>query len=270
MKITAKTTKDTLVKVLQTNFKAVEAMDKNVSDRIVYTVNHSKSATRKDVVDLVKEVMKLLGDKFIEPATHKAASTRSPSVEQLLHTPAVAEKPAKEEAPKVEEVKKPAKKVEKKTPAAKAENSVKKPAKVEKKSEKKSDGATVLEQKVVQLAETFPKEIEVDGEKYVIDHSVKSIKDLLNGEFEFAFYWTKRHLKQFPYFNCWLGQPKSFPNDLDTAQLIYVSDEGKVAYCVSDSTEVPYTILPNELEEVEGIRFCSGIEYQIYKKVDEE
>lgn len=254
MKITAKTTKDTLVKVLQTNFKAVEALDKNVSDRIVYTVNHSKSATRKDVVDLVKEVMKLLGDKFIEPTT-EVASTRSPSVQELLHTPpAVAKKPAKE----------------KKTPAAKAENSVKKPAKVEKKSEKKSDGATVLEQKVVQLAETFPNEIEVDGEKYVIDHSVKSIKDLLNGEFEFAFYWTKRHLKQFPYFNCWLGQPKSFPNDLDTAQLIYVSDEGKVAYCVSDSTEVPYTILPNELEEVEGIRFCSGIEYQIYKKVDEE
>lgn len=247
MKITAKTTKDTLVKVLQTNFKAVEALDKNVSDRIVYTVNHSKSATRKDVVDLVKEVMKLLGDKFIEPTTE------------------VAEKPAKEEAPKVEEVKKPAK--EKKTPTAKAENSVKKPVKVEKKSEKKSDGATVLEQKVVQLAETFPKEIEVDGEKYVIDHSVKSIKDLLNGEFEFAFYWTKRHLKQFPYFNCWLGQPKSFPNDLDTAQLIYVSDEGKVAYCVSDATEAPYTILPEDIEEVDGIRFTSGLEYQIYKKV---
>lgn len=268
MKITAKTTKDTLVKVLQTNFNAVEAVDKNVSDRIVYTVNHSKSATRKDVGDLVKEVMKLLGDKFIEPATHKpatrkVASTRSPSVEQLLHTPAVAEKPAKEEAPKVEEVKKPTE--EKKTPTAKAENSVKKPAK-EKKSEKKSDGATVLEQKAVQLAETFPNEIEVDGEKYVIDHSVKSIKDLLNGDYEFAFYWTKRHLRQFPYFNSWLGQPKSFPNDLDTAQLIYVSDEGKVAYCVSDATEAPYTILPGDLEEVDGIRFTNGLEYQIYKK----
>lgn len=245
MKISAKTTKNDLVKVLRTNFKTVEAMDKNLADRVIYTVKNKP--TRKDLVDIVKEVMTTLGDKFVEPA---------------------------EEAPKPE---KPTK--------VKAENSVKKPTKVEKnteaetpaeeekpkktkKSAKKADGVTVLEEKTVPLASVFPESIEVDGETYVIAHEVKTIKDLLDGEFEFAFYWSKRLLRQFPYFSCYLGQPKSFPNDLDTAQLIYVSDMGKVAYCISDSTEAPYTILPNELEEVEGIRFCSGIEYQIYKKED--
>ena len=112
----------------------------------------------------------------------------------------------------------------------------------------------------------FPDTIKVDGETYEIAHEVKTIKDLLDGEFEFAFYWTKRHLRQFPYFNGRLGQPTSFKNDLDTAQLIYVSDEGRVAYCVSDATEVPYTILPSDLEEVDGLRFVNGCEFQIYRR----
>lgn len=247
MKISAKTTKNDLVRGLRANYKTLEATDKNLADRVTYTVKNKP--TRKDLVDIVKEVMTTLGDKFVEPA---------------------------EEAPKPE----------KKTAEVKAENSVKKPAKVEKnteaetpaeeekpkktkKSAKKADDATVLE-KAVQLAEVFPDTIEVDGETYEIAHEVKTIKDLLDGEFEFAFYWTKRHLRQFPYFNGRLGQPKSFPNDLDTAQLIYVSDEGKVAYCVSDATEAPYTILPDDMEEVDGIRFAKGCEFQIYKKADEE
>lgn len=247
MKITAKTTKNDLVRTLRVNYKTVEAMDKNLADRVTYTVKNKP--TRKDLVDIVKEVMTTLGDKFVEPA---------------------------EEAPKPE---KPTK--------VKAENSVKKPAKVEKnteaetpaedekpkktkKSAKKADGVTVLEEKAVQLVEKFPESIEVDGEKYEIAHEVKTIKDLLDGDYEFAFYWSKRLLRQFPYFNRYLGQPKSFPNDLDTAQLIYVSDTGKVAYCVSDATEAPYTIFPEDLEEVEGIRFTNGLEFQIYKKADEE
>lgn len=255
MKITAKMTKDTLVSVLRANYKSAEVADKNLAERIVYTVKSGK-ATRKDLVDLTKEVMTLLGDKFVEPTA---------------------------EAPKSEKAKKPAEK----TVKAKAENSVKKAAKVEKpaekteveapaekteevktkkKSAKKSDGVTVLEQKAVQLAEVFPDTIEVDGETYEIAHEVKTIKDLLNGEFEFAFYWTKRHLRQFAYFNGRLGQPTSFKNDLDTAQLIYVSDEGRVAYCVSDATEVPYTILPSDLEEVDGLRFANGCEFQIYRR----
>ena len=251
MKITAKMTKGTLVNILRSNYSAVKAVNPNLAERIAYTCTSGK-ATRKDLVDITKEVMTVLGDKFKEVETPAPVKAEKP-----------AEKPVKAEnsVKKAAKVEKPAEKTEVEAPA---ENTAE--VKTKKKSAKKSDGVTVLEQKAVQLATKFPDTIEVDGEIYEIAHEVKTIKDLLDGEFEFAFYWTKRHLRQFPYFNCYLGQPKSFPNDLDTAQLIYVSDEGKVAYCVSDATEAPYTILPDDIEEVEGIRFSSGLEFQIYHR----
>ena len=238
MKITAKTTKNDLVKVLRVNYKTLEATDKNLADRVTYTVKNK--ATRKDLVDIVKEVAEALGDKFVEPVAEVKA-------ENSVKKPAKVEKNTEAETPAEDE----------------------KPKKT-KKSAKKADGVTVLEEKAVQLVAKFPESIEVDGETYEIAHEVKTIKDLLDGDYEFAFYWSKRLLRQFPYFNRYLGQPKSFPNDLDTAQLIYVSDTGKVAYCVSDATEAPYTIFPEDLEEVEGIRFTNGLEFQIYKKADEE
>ena len=86
-------------------------------------------------------------------------------------------------------------------------------------------------------------------------------------EIVFAYYWTKRHLKQFSYFGGWLGQPKSFDNDLDLATAIYVSDEKKVSYQVSMYTEAIYTILPTDFEETDGVRVAGGIEYQIYRAV---
>ena len=87
----------------------------------------------------------------------------------------------------------------------------------------------------------------------------------------FAYYWTKRHLKQFTYFGGWVGQPKSFDNDLDLATAIYISDEKKVAYQVSNYTEAIYTIIPTDLEVADdGIRYAGGIEFQIYRGVESE
>lgn len=258
MKITAKMTKDTLVNILRTNYSAAKAVNPNLAERIAYTCKSGK-ATRKDLVDITKEVMTVLGDKFSEVETPAPVKAEKPA-----EKPAKAKKPIKAKAEnsvkKAAKAEKPAEKTEVEAPAEKTEE-----VKTKKKSAKKSDGATVLE-KAVQLAEVFPDTLEVDGETYEIAHEVKTIKDLLDGEFEFAFYWTKRHLRQFPYFNGRLGQPTSFKNDLDTAQLIYVSDEGRVAYCVSDATEVPYTILPSDLEEVDGLRFANGCEFQIYRR----
>lgn len=283
-KITAKTKMDTLKQVLRDNFTAIKAVDtddaKALASTIKYASDHADKTTRKDLADMVKETMKLLGDKFIEPmpvAAETKTETTGETQKKGKKSPAQpkaensVKKPVGKKLTKVEDSDDESDEEEVAEP--KTETKAKKSAK--KSTTKKVEGVTALESetdspKSVQLAKMFPETIEVDGETFKVDHSIKKIEDLADGEFEFAFYWTKRHLRQFPYFNGSLGQPKSFERDLDTAQLIYVSDEGKVAYCVSDATEAPYTVLPADLEEVDGMRIgsVSSIEFQIYRKVE--
>lgn len=283
-KITAKTKMDTLKQVLHDNFTAIKAVDtddaKALASTIKYASDHVDKTTKKDLADMVKETMKLLGDKFIEPmpvAAETKTETTGETQKKGKKSPAQpkaensVKKPVGKKLTKVEDSDDESDEEEVAEP--KTETKAKKSAK--KSTTKKVEGVTALESetdspKSVQLAKMFPETIEVDGETFKVDHSIKKIEDLADGEFEFAFYWTKRHLRQFPYFNGSLGQPKSFERDLDTAQLIYVSDEGKVAYCVSDATEAPYTVLPADLEEVDGMRIgsVSSIEFQIYRKVE--
>lgn len=285
MTINAKTSVDTLKGLINANFPLLKGKKtkeaKDVLSTIAYAKEHADKAKRSDFVQMVKDIMNVLGDKFIaEPVMAEQKPVEKVTEEKT--TKKVIAKKSEKSAPVAENsVKKP---VAKKSKAVKETEqdededeeeteAVEKPAK--KSAKKKAEGVTELEQetkspKTVQLAKMFPETIEVDGDTYKVDHSIKTIEDLSEGEFEFAFYWTKRHLRQFPYFNGDLGQPKSFPNDLDTAQLIYVSDEGKVAYCVSDATEAPYTVLPADLEEIDGLRIGSShIEFQIYRKVEE-
>lgn len=283
-KITTKTKMDTLKQVLRDNFTAIKAVGsddaKNLASTIKYASDHEDKTTRKDLVDMVKETMKLLGDKFIEPMpvaaetkTETTGETKSKDKKSPAQPKAEnsVKKPVGKKTTKVEDSDDESDEEEVAEPKTKVKKSAKKSA------TKKAEGVTALESetdspKSVQLAKMFPETIEVDGETFKVDHTIKKIEDLAEGEFEFAFYWTKRHLRQFPYFNGSLGQPKSFERDLDTAQLIYVSDEGKVAYCVSDATEAPYTVLPEDLEEVDGMRIgsVSSIEFQIYRKVEAE
>ena len=277
MKITSKTTKQELANVLGANAKVVKEQDKNLYDQMAYTSDmmkkDEKKVTRRDLVDLVKDVMKALGDKFIEPAL--AQETPAPAVHPQAEnavkklTKGVSKKqemkPAKEE---------PAK--DKSTEEQGAEKAPKKSLGKKSTTKKSKEGVTDLEpatssDKAVQLAKMFPKEISVGDDTYELAEDIKNFDDLYNAlekdeEIVFAYYWTKRHLKQFPYFMGWLGQPKSFDNDLDLATAMYVSDEKKVAYQISMYTEAVYTILPTDFEEVDGVRVAGGIEYQIYRK----
>lgn len=266
-KITTKTTRNALENLLKLNAKLVND-DKSLADRVKYTIDHSDKATRSDLADMVKEVMTKLGDKFLTGAAPVAAVAEN-SLKKPTKVAAKKVAPKQEEPVEEEDDEEP-EEVEEKPVKAKKSAPVK-----TKKVEKKADGVKELESetdspKSLQLAKMFPEMIEVEGEKFKVAHDVKKIGDLADGEYEFAFYWTKRHLRQFPYFNDQLGHPKSFPNDLDTAQLIYVSDDEKVAYCVSDVTEGLYAILPSDLEEIDGLRLSGGIEFQIYRKVEDE
>ena len=281
MKITTKTTKEQLKSFLGANAKAVKTADKDLFDQIAYADKMAKKddskVTRKDLVDLVKSVIALLGDKCVEPALAQEKAPATPQAENSVKK--LAKGVSKKQETKENSSKKSgeSEKTAKKTQGADEKKEAPKKSLGGKKKSK--EGVTVLNtdadtnsEKAVQLAKAFPKTLEVGDSKYELAEDIKTLDDLYEAlnkdeEIVFAYYWTKRHLKQFSYFGGWLGQPKSFDNDLDLATAIYVSDEKKVSYQVSMYTEAIYTILPTDFEETDGVRVAGGIEYQIYRAV---
>lgn len=306
MKITRTTTMEQLKKALGANAVAVKEADTNLYEQMAYTskaMKEGKKVTKKDLADLVKDVMKVLGDKFVEPVLAEEAPATTEAPAKVAETPATekteetekkapakkkvapkkSETPAKEsslktkkkggitKAEKSEEVKAPAE-----TPATKVETSDEKKEAVKsaKKTGKKEAPATkksMVSEKAIQLADTFTDVLEIEGETYTVAHDIKDMKSLHEAlekeeDIMFAIYWTARHLRQFNYFNGWVKKPKAFPNDLDLASCLYVSDEGVIAYALSMYTEGMYTFLPVDLEETDGIRYSDGMEFQIYRK----
>lgn len=266
-----KLTKAQLTVVLNENFKAVKKVSKEIADSISYTAKaykeDEKSVTKKDLLDLVKDVMNALGDKFI-------LATDSMDVS----APVLAENSVKPSGKKLSKKSKAEPKTDETTEEPK--ESPKKPAK--KGGKKKESAVTVSNEEeentpAILLAETFKDEIVLsddDGEsKYQIAHDIDSMEKLVeafNNEetIVFAMYWSKRHLQQFPYFNGEFKAPKEFPLDLDIASCMYVSDDNVVAYAISLYTEGCYVFKPQDFKEHDGIRFSSGIEFQIYRLVE--
>lgn len=283
MKITTKTTKEQLKSFLGANAKAVKTADKDLFDQIAYADKMAKKddskVTRKDLVDLVKSVIALLGDKCVEPALAQEKAPATPQAENSVKKLAkgVSKKQETKEDTSSEESGESEKTAEETQGADEKKEAPKKSLGGKKKPATKKEGVTVLNtdadsEKAVQLAKAFPKTLEVGDSKYELAEDIKTLDDLYEAlnkdeEIVFAYYWTKRHLKQFSYFGGWLGQPKSFDNDLDLATAIYVSDEKKVSYQVSMYTEAIYTILPTDFEETDGVRVAGGIEFQIYRAV---
>ena len=168
---------------------------------------------------------------------------------------------AETEAPAEAPAEKPAKKLTKK--AAKAEKTdapaTKKPAKVEK---PKPAVATR------EIVSQFPAELDSQIGKLTLVHGIADIAELAKAVTEktivFAGFWPKRFIRKFPYSSI-VKVPKEFPNDLDLIQMLYVSDQGTVAYGVSIYTEAAFGFLPEELVEEDGIRTSNGMEYAIYE-----
>lgn len=244
MKITRNTTKETLKSYLGMNAAEVKKLDSNLYDRLNYASNQiskdEKSVTKKDLTDLAREVAKLLGN-----------AEKLPSGNPLKLVP-VAENSVKPTA------KTSGKDQKKSSPKAQAQTQTQKP------QEKAQQNM-----KSVEYAVSFPETLKVDNKEYTLNHKIKTIKDLRSvfekgTEVMFAFYWTKKHLKQFEYAGGYFKNPGSFPQDLDTAVCLYASDYDTVVYALSTATESLYQIMPDDFEEVEGIRYCRGMEYQIY------
>ena len=278
MKITTKTTKEQLKSFLGANAKAVKTADKDLFEQIAYADKMAKTddskVTRKDLVDLVKSVIKLLGDKCVEPAfaEEKKAEAVQPQAENSV------KKLAKGVSKKQKSMEETATEVSESEETEEAPATEEKAEKVDsKKSAKKSTGGKKAPSKnsdtdLKEAVQYFPDTLTVGDTKYAIAHDIASMDDLYNAlendeEIVFAFYWSKAMLKKYPYFYNMLGKPKSFDNDLDLATTIYVSEEKKIAYHISMYTEGCYNTLPEDFEEVEGIRYAGSSEFQIYRAV---
>lgn len=279
MKITTKTTKEQLKNFLGANVKAVKEQDKDLFDRIAYADRMVKTddskVTRKDLVDLVKEVITVLGDKVLEPAlAQEAPAPAEPKAENSVKKLTGKKKAEPKEEPK-EEPKTEAQ--TKEVSEQKAEQGDKKAPKKSLNTKKSKDGDTDSSKKTVQtkafvLAEVFPETFELDGQKYELAKDISNMGQLHDAlekdeTLVFAMYWTKRHIKQFGYGVDVLKAPKEFPMDLDLATCIYASDECVVAYAISMYTESCYMYLPNDIEETDGLRYANGVEFQIYRVV---
>ena len=173
-KITTKTKVATLNEVLNANAKAVKKADKTLGESVQYALSNPDKATRKDLVDLVKEVMTALGDKFIEPMP--VAAETKPEAKAEVKTEKVkktADKPKAENSVKKTPVKKT--KVEKSDAETEEvkEEKTKATKKSAKKSAKKTEGVKDLENsKALQMAESFPETIEIDGEEFKLNHDI--------------------------------------------------------------------------------------------------
>ena len=234
-------TKNDFTTFLNANSIEIKKSDSDLYKELVYASKafkaDPKKVTLRDFRDLSKKVIEVLGDKLVSSATPVAENSLKPKKTKVSKkTEPVAEKPVAEKKSKT-----------------------KKPV--------------TESNKVMEYAVRFPDEIKVGDDTYQIALDIKNMDDLYKAlsegkEVVFAYFWSKRLLKQFRYGDGLLGQPKSFNDDLDLATCVYCSDEKKVAYNVSLYTEAFYAIYPEELEidEETGLRYSDGIEFHIYTK----
>lgn len=260
MKITRNTTVEQLKGFIGANVAEVKKQDKNLFDQISYTdkamKKDPKSVKKADLVQLAKDIMTLLGDAVKEVTT---PVTLTPVAENSTKPVAKlsAKGGAKKSAEKAEDKKEP-------VPTASGE---KKPT-TGKKDEKKSIKKPVPE---VATASSFPETLTIGDESYELAHDITDMDKLHEAsdndeEIIFAFYWSKSQIKQFNYGSGLLPAPKDgFKDNLDLSTLLYVSDEKKVCFSLSMYTENLYQVMPDAFEEIEGVRYSMGIEYQIYR-----
>lgn len=252
-----KMNKEQMVKFLDENFKKVK--DKSLRDRITYTANawkkDAKSVGITDLRTLVKEVSSVLAPTQTE-ATPVPANSVKKTLKKKSSEPA---EPVKEAETAPEE-----KKPTKKTPAKKT---------ITKKTAVQKDES---KGRAFDLATMFADTIETEIGVLEKAQDIKNFNDLAKAleneeEIYFAFYWTKRHLRQFDYCNYReIKKPAEFANDLDLVSCIYLSDEGKLAIGVSSYTDAPYIIEPNEMKITEdGLRYSSSMEFEVYRLVEE-
>ena len=277
MKITAKTSKETLKSFIGANVKMVKEMDKDLYDRIAYADKMLKTDESKvqkaDLASLAKDIMKVLGDKCVEPTPVKKEET--PKAENSVKKSL--KKTTKEETPVEEKVETPTETPVEETPVEEKKVDEKKSAKKSKLGAKKKETPKkdddVASEGTTQNNTPFPATLTVNEKNYRLATEIKSMDDLYEAtnekdmdEVVFAYHFTKKDLKLNPYYGGILGKVTSFENDLDLAGVMYVSEERKIAYQISLYTEGCYNTLPEDFEEFDGVRYAGDTMFQIYRR----
>lgn len=141
--------------------------------------------------------------------------------------------------------------------------------KLAKKEEAPKEGSVLVKaQEVI----SFPEKVTLSSiGNLTLAKGINNIEDLSKllesgAQVKFLTYWTKKHLKQNRYDMTGIYREKltEFEGDFDVLSPLYLVSIKTGIYTISDYTETLFIILDDEIEEVEGIRFLNGIEYQIY------
>lgn len=275
MKNTTETSKKGLITYLEENLT-------NVSNTLVDQINAVVKLGNKATLDELRELAKEVAvDILSGGATTPQVENEVKPKKTLGKKKTVKEEP-KEVKPDVKVT--PAKEVKAEEPK---ETPKETPKEVKPKAEKpKSDGkkeakeqepvvkATINpSKKGLDVVNSFPASLDTPLGTLDLNLDTKTMADLYK-DYEkgvtniFAVYWNKRQLKQFDYDILMVNKtaPKSFPNDLDLVQPIYISEDGKILYAVSIYSEVLYAFKASDLDidEETNIRYINGAEYQVY------
>lgn len=164
----------------------------------------------------------------------------------------------------------------------KVENSTKEDKKTLPKKEDKDKNVTVVKHELVnmEMLKTFPQELKSKtlGATLKLRLDIKDINDVANAfnnsqDIVLATYWTKRHLKQYASSYDPMGinpnLPTEFENDLDLVEITF-ANELVVTGC-SLYSYVPHTLLPKDfIIHDDDMRYCNGMEFQVYEVVSIE
>ena len=259
-------TKASLLDALKSLPKGVT--DKNLLDRVKYTVNQAAKSIRKvtvaDLKDLVTEAQEFLSN--------------APAPVEASKKPSLTRKKQAEDADAGAEVE------ESDAPQKSGKKSLK--GKVQTAPQRSPKASNFLP-----VAKMFPEELSFeaeDGEKTLIRvhekyHSMDEVREAINNGVTLfiAAYWTRAHIKKYGYqemFYLMNGAPTNFPDDLDILNIVVACDTMDRVFAMSTYTEAMYRFDKPDFEPVEDedpadgskftVRVSNGMEFEVYEMAE--
>lgn len=262
MKNDKKMSKSGMIGFLKDKFDSLkdEKLTDTIADVLGKVTNDSKSVSAEILANLVADVQDALSS-----ASPIAENQANPDAKKrpLKKSKAKNEKPEEAQDNPTEDSDEPKK--TKKTVSKKPDE--------EKKVEKPATPTVEDESRVVPVAKFFPEKFVNETGSYVVDLEIDSIEKLQKAmeagkSIVIANYWNKRALQQFSYDQLGLLKKRvtEFPNDLDLLQVVYISDDSRFLYAISLYTEIIWVYESKEFKVYEGLRFSSGVEFNLYTK----
>lgn len=282
-KITEKTTKQGIIKMLKSTVEAVT--DSNLKERIEYALKTAAKdltkVTKADLFELAKEVESLTPAPAPMEASLKPKKLSKKS--QVVEGQKV-EETEEEDSNDSEEPAEEAKPVQKTSKVKKSAPKVKKPE-VESIPPVSNVGGDKLPS-----AKIFPKEIDHPDLGKLIAcpgkfTSYAEVLEALNAEktLYLAAYWTKRHIKEYRYSESYLTNPETskngFPFDLDILMAVLPCETMERVFAMSLYTEALYRFDGDDFKPIEDtdprsgdkfqVRVSNGMEFEIYVPEEE-